>query len=150
MKTFRARMSSLSLGQSSGSFPAILFTFPPAGLSDSFPLPEQAPPSPLPPYLSSNNLITSKCACLPQREESGEGPTLERRALSPSRWQPGSRPAHPLGSAFVPPSFHSPPPTISSLLSHSLPSDPWVLNYNWDPGNAFLSTIFMGWADTFN
>ena len=83
MKTFRARMSSLSLGQSSGSFPAILFTFPPAGLSDSFPLPEQAPPSPLPPYLSSNNLITSKCACFPQREESGEGPTLERRALSP-------------------------------------------------------------------
>lgn len=59
-------------------------------------------------------------------------------------------PSPPAPLPSVPPCFHSPPPTISSLLSHSLPSDPWVLNYNWDPGNAFLSTIFMGWADTFN
>lgn len=149
METFRARMSSLSLCQSYGSFPGNPLPLPSSWTGttpDSFPLPEQAPHCPtFPP-----------AACLPpsvlgspRHRSLAKGPPWRRvRALS--CWQPGSRPAHPLCSAFVPPCFHSPPPTISSLLSHSLPSEPWVLNYNWDPGNAFLSTIFMGWADTFN
>ena len=76
----------LSLGQSSGSSCSCLrlpssWTGQTPSLSLSkyhHPL-----PAPRPPYLSYNKLITSKCACFPQREESGEGPTLERRALSP-------------------------------------------------------------------
>lgn len=148
METRRARRGSLSLCQAFASFPGSPLPLPWWDwYRTKLPSLGASTPRPLP-FLQQPDHF--QVCVVPQRQASGGRARLGAGRSAP--WAAGSRaPAQPThGSAPIPPSFHSPPPTISSLLSHSLPSDPWVLNYNWDPGNAFLSTIFMGWADTFN